>query len=51
LKKTRLDLIGKVENCMCKFVKILTDERPNLAGQWWHMTLIPALERQRQVDF
>jgi hypothetical protein len=20
-------------------------------GQWWHMTLIPALGRQRQVDF
>jgi hypothetical protein len=19
--------------------------------QWWHMPLIPALERQRQVDF
>jgi hypothetical protein len=22
-----------------------------LAGQWWHMPLIPALGRQRQVDF
>jgi hypothetical protein len=21
------------------------------AGQWWRMTLIPALGRQRQVDF
>jgi hypothetical protein len=21
------------------------------AGQWWHRPLIPALERQRQVDF
>jgi hypothetical protein len=22
-----------------------------VAGQWWHMPLIPALGRQRQVDF
>jgi hypothetical protein len=21
------------------------------AGQWWHMPLIPALGRQRQVEF
>jgi hypothetical protein len=21
------------------------------AGQWWHMPLIPALGRQRQLDF
>jgi hypothetical protein len=21
------------------------------AGQWWHMPLIPALGRQRQMDF
>jgi hypothetical protein len=27
-------------------VKIFTQ-----AGQWWHMPLIPALRRQRQVDF
>jgi hypothetical protein len=24
---------------------------PGCAGQWWRMTLIPALGRQRQADF
>jgi hypothetical protein len=23
----------------------------SFAGQWWHITLIPAVGRQRQVDF
>jgi hypothetical protein len=33
--------------------QILYFEREELeqAGQWWHMPLIPALGRQRQVDF
>jgi hypothetical protein len=26
-------------------------EKKNAVGQWWHMPLIPALGRQRQVDF
>jgi hypothetical protein len=26
-------------------------EKRNIAGQWWHTLLIPALRRQRQVDF
>jgi hypothetical protein len=26
-------------------------EKKKKAGQWWHMLLIPAFGRQRQVDF
>jgi hypothetical protein len=28
-----------------------TKEMYDLAGQWWRMPLIPALGRQKQVDF
>jgi hypothetical protein len=27
------------------------NENGAVAGQWWHMPLIPALGRQRQPDF
>ena len=35
--------LGKVESA---FIKSVTP-----AGQWWHTPLIPALGKQRQVDF
>jgi hypothetical protein len=28
-----------------------TTTKGKWVGQWWHMPLIPALRRQRQVDF
>ena len=33
-----------------KSTEFYTLKRWVLAGQWWHIPLIPALERQRQVD-
>jgi hypothetical protein len=39
-----------------KRLKIFTAEKMcfkviQIAGQWWHMSLIPVLGRKRQVDF
>jgi hypothetical protein len=28
----------------------LCQQKMELAGQWWHMPLIPIIGRQRQVD-
>jgi hypothetical protein len=40
---------------MCCYVEIIVlsqaIEKNVLARQWWHTPLIPALGRQRQVDF
>lgn len=30
---------------------LLTSKKDRIAGQWWWTPLIPALRRQRQVDF
>jgi hypothetical protein len=30
---------------------IVKRDKETFAGQWWHTPLIPALGRQRQVDF
>ena len=32
-------------------LEIYCNKRLEVAGQWWHMPLIPALGRQRQLDF
>jgi hypothetical protein len=31
--------------------KVKVKKKKKRAGQWWHTPLIPALRRQRQVDF
>jgi hypothetical protein len=31
--------------------KIKIKKKTVLSGQWWHMSLIPTLGRQRKVDF
>jgi hypothetical protein len=41
LIKFKRESIGKLHNIIIIMV----------AGQWWHTLLIPALGRQRQVDF
>jgi hypothetical protein len=39
----------RVRVCVCVLFFVLRNSY--LAGQWWHTPLIPALRRQRQVDF
>jgi hypothetical protein len=38
-------------NAELRIGKFLAIENGFVAGQWWRMPLIPALGRQRQVDF
>jgi hypothetical protein len=44
--------ILEVKRNLCLIVTILAALRPKqMAGQWWHMPLIPALGRQKKEDF
>jgi hypothetical protein len=43
-----LKIIKKSFNIKVKNVK---SKDLQMAGPWWHMPIIPALGRQRQVDF
>jgi hypothetical protein len=43
--------LGTTTENNCYTVFILSSKKSRGAGQWWRTPLIPALGRQRQVDF
>jgi hypothetical protein len=51
LNKTIQDLKMEIETKKSQRETTLEIENLGKAGQWWRMPLIPALGRQRQVDF
>ena len=44
-------LVWSVLHSLTRTAKRGAINKLGLAGQWWHMPLIPALGSQRQVDF
>jgi hypothetical protein len=43
--------VGNTKNVLYLFRNLKNKNKKHVAWRWWHTPLIPALGRQRQVDF
>lgn len=51
LQKLRQEYCHECETSLGYIARPLSEKSKDQAGWRWHTSLIPALERQRQVDF